>query len=325
MAKSFTQFIIERGGNIHPLQFKTDSNGGLFNPSILNVGDELIINIRHCQYALLHTTSEWESRWGGLIYLNPETDITLTTTNWLGSWRRGLEGVKKIDTSVFDTTPLWEFVGLEDCRLTYWDDKLFLSGVRRDTETTGIGRMELSEIRNGKEVSRFRIPAPNGDSTYCEKNWMPVTDLPYHYVKWMDPVEVVKININGDTECVHIGEKVFNGKDMRGGSQVIPFGEHRICIVHETDYWRDMRGYKDAIYRHRIVVMDTDWNVIHRTEPFHFMGGRIEFCSGITQYRDKIWITFGYSDNSAYLLEVPIEVFKTICYEGINPLHKQSN
>ncbi len=38
-----------------------------------------------------------------------------------------------------------------------WDGKLYMCGVRRDTKPNGEGRMELSEIVDGKEVSRFRI------------------------------------------------------------------------------------------------------------------------------------------------------------------------
>ena len=79
----------------------------------------------------------------------------------------------KIDMSFGDTyEPKWEFVGLEDARIMRWNGKLYISGVRRDTTTNGQGRMELSEIvvtpDTVKEVSRFRIPAPNNPDSYCE-------------------------------------------------------------------------------------------------------------------------------------------------------------
>ena len=74
-----------------------------------------------------------------------------------------------IDTSLLDQEPKWEFVGLEDARIVIWDGKTYLCGVRRDTTTNGEGRMELSEIVDGKEVNRYRIEPPNGH-TYCEKN-----------------------------------------------------------------------------------------------------------------------------------------------------------
>lgn len=311
--------VLENGGNIYPLTFPTQQKTALFNPSILVRGDKVLINIRHCQYTLIHTDSKFESRWGPLLYLNPENDISLTTTNYLGEWKDNqLINPTLIDTTHLDVKPLWEFVGLEDCRLVDWDNKLYLTGVRRDTETTGIGRMELSEINSYREIRRYRIPTPNKVESYCEKNWMPILDMPFHYVKWCNPVEIVKVNIGGDTEQVYIGKELGYTKDMRGGSQVITIGEHRFCIVHETDYWRNNQNNKDATYRHRIICFDKDWNIIKRTETFNFMTGLIEFCCGLAEWNDKILITYGYSDNSAYLLELPKDYFLKLVYEGID-------
>ena len=316
--QNLAKHILANGGNLYPLVFPTDNKTGLLNPSILVDDDRVLINVRHCQYTLYHTSGKFESRWGPLCYLNPDNDITLTTTNYLGEWKDNhLHNITKVDTSNFDTKPWWEFIGLEDARLVKWDD-VYLTGVRRDTETTGIGRMELSKIKDNKEMSRFRIPTPNNKESYCEKNWMPILDMPFHYMKWCNPVEIVKANINGDTEQVFLGDTIIPiEKDMRGGSQVITIGKHRMCVVHETDYWRNTQNNKDATYRHRIIVFDTNWNIIHRTPSFDFMTGMIEFCSGIAEYKDKILITFGYEDNAAFLLEIPKDYFLKFVYEGI--------
>ena len=316
--QNLAKHILANGGNLYPLVFPTDNKTGLLNPSILVDDDRVLINVRHCQYTLYHTSGKFESRWGPLCYLNPDNDITLTTTNYLGEWKdNALHNITKVDTSNFDTKPWWEFIGLEDARLVKWDD-VYLTGVRRDTETTGIGRMELSKIKDNKEMSRFRIPTPNNKESYCEKNWMPILDMPFHYMKWCNPVEIVKANINGDTEQVFLGDTIIPiEKDMRGGSQVITIGNHRMCVVHETDYWRNTQNNKDATYRHRIIVFDKDWNIIHRTPSFDFMTGMIEFCCGIAEYKDKILITFGYEDNAAFLLEIPKDYFLKFVYEGI--------
>jgi hypothetical protein len=59
--------------------------------------------------------------------------------------------------------------------------------------------MELSEISLDKtnwtaqEIDRKRIPAPAPDTSYCEKNWMPVVDRPYHFIKWNSPVEACQV------------------------------------------------------------------------------------------------------------------------------------
>ena len=132
-----------------------------------------------------------------MTYIHPEDDIKLRTWNWLLDVDEHYQIIEytKTDTSKFDTyEPKWDFVGLEDARLVRWDDKLFQVGVRRDTTTNGQGRMELSEIdENGVEISRQRIPTPS-ENSYCEKNWMPVLDQPYTFIKWSNPTEIVRYN-----------------------------------------------------------------------------------------------------------------------------------
>ena len=164
MLDNFCKQVIENGGSIQPLILPSSQTQGLpqINPSILVEGDDIYLNLRHINYMLYHSEGEqrYPSKWGPLSYLNPEDDITLTTTNYLCKLDpETLEIVlpTKVNTDKFDVTPLWEFVGLEDARLVRWDGKLYQSGVRRDTTTNGVGRMELSEILNNKEVSRNRI------------------------------------------------------------------------------------------------------------------------------------------------------------------------
>jgi GR25 family glycosyltransferase involved in LPS biosynthesis len=36
------------------------------------------------------------------------------------------------------------------------------------------------------------------------------------------------------------------------------------------------------------------------------MGGEIEFCCGLAKYQDNLLITFGFQDNAAYILKMPI-------------------
>ena len=206
----------------------------------------------------------------------------------------------KVDTSKFDTyEPQWEFVGLEDARLFRWEDKLYLSGVRRDTTTNGEGRMELSEIvvkeNTVEEVSRFRIPPPNDPNSYCEKNWMPFLDIPYHYVKWSNPTEVVKVNPEKKTsQTVHMGERINLPRDLRGGSQIVSCDNHYLTITHEVDLFSSEVGRKDAVYKHRFIVWDKDWNMVYHSKDFSFMWGHVEFCVGLAQYKDDFLISFSF-------------------------------
>ena len=305
--------VLDSGGSITPLIIPSDlTNGtGLMNPSIYVDKGKLILNLRHVNYTLYHCEGEqlFINRWGPLSYLNPENDIHLRTTNWLCELNDDLtiKNWNKVDTSKLDVEPVWEFIGLEDGRLVRWDDKLYLCGVRRDTKTNGEGRMELSELKKHKEVKRSRIEPPNNPNSYCEKNWMPIIDMPYHFVKWTNPTEVVKVNPETNTsETVVLKEGVGEFQNLRGGSQIIPYGDDRICIIHEVDLWKNKLEQKDAKYTHRLVIWDKDWNIKHISEPFSFMGGEIEFCCGLAEYQDNLLITFGFQDNAAYILKMPI-------------------
>jgi hypothetical protein len=318
---NFVNKIITSNGNICPLIVtNTPFNGtGSFNPSIFYDGIDLLINVRHCQYSLYHSEKNlFEHPFGPLVYLHPESDVTLTTKNFFGKLELDLQNYKApalVDTSKLDIPPLWTFVGLEDARIVKWDNKLYLTGVRRDTTTNGQGRMELSEIveHNGTyvEVSRHRIPAPGKNDSYCEKNWMPVLDMPYHYVKWSNPTEVVKVDINNNTcETVFLESGPLRSFDLRGGSQVIPFDDYRIACVHHTHLFKSEAGRKNARYRHSFIVWDQDWNVVKVTDQFSFLDFEIEFCCGIAQVEDHLYLTFGAQDNSAFCLKIPKNVLK---------------
>lgn len=318
---NFVEKAIQAGGSIHPLIIPADQTNGtaLFNPSVYKDGDEILCNVRHCQYTIYHSEKgRFEHQWGPLTYMNPENDMTLTTTNFLMRLNpRTLEpdSVNKIDTSEFDVKPLWTFVGLEDVRVFKWDNRLFYCGVRRDTTAHGEGRMELSEIVDNKEVFRWRIPAPPPNNSYCEKNWMPVVDLPWHFVKWSNPTEVVKIAPEAGTcEQVHLGTYIPQPQDYRGGSQVIPFGKYRIALVHLVHLYKSPAGRKNGRYRHAFVVWDRDWNVVKYTQSFSFLGAEIEFCAGMTAHENDFLISFGFQDNAAFLLKTPSSIIEEYIY-----------
>jgi hypothetical protein len=318
MERNLVKKILNSGGTLTPLIIpSTETEGtGLMNPSIFLDGEELLLNLRHVNYTLYHSEGGqiFQNRWGPLAYLNPENDIHLRTNNFfcvLHPEAFMVTHYGKVDTSKLDIEPVWEFIGLEDARIAKWDDKMFLIGCRRDVKDNGESRMELSEIivdNNGiKEINRSRIETTD-PSNYCEKNWMPILDMPYHFVKWTNPTEVVKVDMQKlAAETVFQADKdtFIPLPDLRGSSQVIPYKDFRICITHELNFFRNKLEQKDATYMHRFVVWDQNWNIVKITEPFSFMTGEIEFCCGATLYKEDLLITFGFQDNAAYLLKIP--------------------
>jgi hypothetical protein len=312
---NFVKHCIENGGSIHPLLIPSQDLKGpsLTNPSIYLDGDRILVNLRNINYTLYHSEKKkYEHPWGPLVYIHPENDWKLRTKNIMCEYDENmqLKWYHHIDTSDFPDKELWDFVGLEDSRIVRWDEKLYICGVRRDLDTVGTGRMELSELEIGdgyvKEISQHRIPIPGENDSYCEKNWMPIVDMPYHFVKWTNGTEVVLYNIeNNTTDQVALKHwKDLGCIDLRGGSQVLPFGEGHMALCHETYLTRSEQDRKDGIYRHRFIVWDKNWDIVQVSPQFSFLEGEIEFAVGMTEYKDDYLITFGFQDNASYLLRV---------------------
>jgi len=329
MIDNLAKIVIDNGGTISPLIIPgelTDGTG-LCNVSVfIDDNDDIIANIRHVHYSLYHSefNQNFYSVWGCLAYLNPEDDIVLRTGNYLCKLDPDTLEVKthqKIDTSKHDIKPKWTFIGLEDVRVFKWNDILYVCGVRRDVKPDGEGRMELCEVNWTKdtceEVTRDRIQPPT--PTYLEKNWMPILDMPMHFIKWANNLEIAKIDPKSKTSEVVI-EKEYNLRipfELRGGSQVIPWKNgSRICITHEVDFYHNPGYHKDAHYYHRFVIWDKDWNLEAVSKPFKFMAAKIEFACGLALKDDNFIITYGYQDNAAYALKMPTVLLDKLDWEN---------
>lgn len=322
---NFVNYILETGGTIKPLLIQPQDLTGpsLMNPSVLVVDGRILINLRNVNYTLYHAEhNRFEHSWGPLSYIHPENDIKLRTTNYIAELDSNLDitSYAKIDTSRFDTyEPKWEFVGLEDARLIQWNDKIYICGVRRDVDTKGTGRMELSELEfsgtSVKEVSRYRIPGPPPDNEYCMKNCTPIEDRPYTLVKWTNPTALMIFDPFGkETQVVETSPYIQAKHDMRGGSQVLRYKDGYITIVHETYLYNSEQGKKDGTYRHRFVLWDQDFRIKKLSNIFSFLDFKIEFCCGFAKYNDDYLITFGAQDNAAYIVKLSAKALENFIY-----------
>ena len=322
---NFAQVCFDYGGSIHPLIIPSELNNGLglMNPSVFIDNNKVLVSLRAVNYTFYHSQRKlFQHPYGPLTYIHPENDNHLRTWNYYLELDENykISRINKIDTSKFPEKELWDFVGLEDARIFRWNNKLYTSGVRRDLDTIGTGRMELCEIEVQEdkvvELSRVRIEPPDNPNSYCEKNWMPILDLPYHYIKWGNPTEVVKVDPEtGSSETIFLGERKDIPRDLRGGSQVIPWKDYYIAITHEVDLFQSETDRKDAVYSHRVCFWDKNFNLVKWSNDFSIMGGHVEFCVGLAQQGSDFLMSFGFQDNVAYLLKFPQKVFEVFINE----------
>ena len=147
-----------------------------------------------------------------------------------------------------------------------------------------------------------------------KRTWMPILDKPYHFVKWGNPTEVVKVDVENKTS-----ETVFQSnyrqdipRDLRGGTQVISWKGYYLAVTHEVDLFKSEVERKDAVYRHRVILWDKDWNLVKWTSDFSIMSGHVEFAIGIIEDGDDFVLSFGFQDNAAYLLRFPQAIIEEI-------------
>ena len=319
---NLVQKAVGQGGKLAPLAIPGTFGG--MNPSVfIDPDGDILVNVRVVNYILYHSENEqrFPSRWGPLAYLHPEKDQRLVTENYVVRLNSNLEITDCAKVEMLELhQPIWEFVGLEDARLVYWDD-YYLIGVRRDTTNNGVGRMEKSKVSIDKdtwtikEISRERIEVPS--QSYCEKNWMPIVDKPFHFVKWHSPIEVIKAE-GTMAQQVALKQGIQPEKDQRGGSQLIRWGSVYIAITHEVDLFKNYLQQKDGIYRHRLCVYDDDLNLVGISpESFSFLDGRIEFCVGAAEYEGDLLVSFGFQDNAAFVLRVPRSIVEDMIAEAL--------
>ena len=319
---NLVQKAVGQGGKLAPLAIPNTFGG--MNPSVfIDPDGDILVNVRVVNYILYHSENEqrFPSRWGPLAYLHPEKDQRLVTENYVVRLNSNLEITDCAKVEMLELhQPIWEFVGLEDARLVYWDD-YYLIGVRRDTTNNGVGRMEKSKVSIDKdtwtikEISRERIEVPS--QSYCEKNWMPIVDKPFHFVKWHSPIEVMKAE-GTMAQQVALKQSIQPEKDQRGGSQLIRWGSVYIAITHEVDLFKNYLQQKDGIYRHRLCVYDDDLNLVGISpESFSFLDGRIEFCVGAAEYEGDLLVSFGFQDNAAFVLRVPRSIVEDMIAEAL--------
>ncbi len=317
--ENLTKTILELGGIIKPLliDFKDSGGTGLCNASLLYNDGKLRMILRNVEYTLHCCEGEqlYQSRFEGPVsYYHRDEDLKLRTNNFyceLDETTLEIKKYFKIDTSKLDVTPIWTFIGLEDARLIYWDNKYYGCGVRRDTTTNGQGRMEFSELEindnSVKEISRTRIEVENKES-YCEKNWMPIKNKPFHFVKWSNPTEIVKVDLSEKkAKQIYLSNNKLNlPLDLRGGSQLIDWYDNTyLAIVHECKFLpQNFNGFKNADYYHRFIIWNKDWSIKYISESFNFMAGKIEFCIGLEEVDSNIFITFGFHDNACYAIKI---------------------
>ena len=325
---SFVGYSLLNNGKLRPLvpDFSEAVCKSFLNPSVIIDDGRIIVNIRAVNYLTYHSVGlkRFAHDARPIKYPVIDPDANFKTENFLCLLNDDLQIIafSRCEMLRGETEPQGYYHGLEDARLVRWNDRLYLIGARLDRAAENDGernfqnnnsRMEYSEIEidsNGfyaKEVSNKRILVPSEvpGMWSLEKNWVPVMDRPHYFIKWHNPCEIVHVDpVTGKSRVAHLGNFREGLGLPRGGSQLVPWGEGYLSIVHDSNHHKSYLGHHDTFYLHRFIIWDSELNICHWSKPFSFMNIDIEFCAGLATNGDQVLITFGGGDSSSFVLQI---------------------
>lgn len=244
--------------------------GKLLNPSVIVREDQIWTAIR-----LLRDDGQSETVWGRLdpSKLDPNK-LTAPTAN---------------SRIVQDLTASHR--NYEDWRPFFWRGQL--------RAVCSVTNRPYESERQGPQIALLDLDAEANiqaahvyQTQYHEKNWMPlVTDNTerLRLVYRTEPLVVL--------DYPNAPAQVDRKSAIRGGSQLVPFRDGWLAVVHEVE-----GRYRH--YIHRLVHFDQAVTHAKLGKPWRFRPGNpIEFCAGLAWYKplDRFVLSFGTNDREAHI------------------------
>ena len=279
-----------------------DETGAQHNPSVCTVDGELVVIVR---VLYRHETINYAAR---------------VADDW------ELEEIVRVDARPFGRGDLKGYVQVEDMRIFHWRDRLWaIAAVHDGMRPPSAIRQALLELnRDGSEVLNAYVQ----HSTRHEKNWMPIVDGDtLRLVYSTEPL--ITMTINSAYRAVPGAPSTHQATGhVRGGSQLIPWGGGWLGIVHQvykppqdvpchnrllSDFWvapapHPISGDAKIVYIHRFALFDRKLEEVVYGKPWYWRTPGIEFCAGLTRWRDRLVASFGVADKEAWLAEIADEV-----------------
>ncbi len=207
-----------------------------------------------------------------------------------GDYIRYADFLKEPDN--FPRVPNLQYTGIEDIRLFHFRNCLFGAATTHHVTNGARASMILLSINDrypNPYISDWRpIPSPGPDR--WEKNWMPfVKDEKIMLMYSVEPTRILS------EDGVELSSTRFPdaasglGANLRGGSQIIPFEQGYLAIVHEND---TTHGRK---YFHRFIYFDQDVLPAALSDRFHFVVIGQEFVTGLCDSHEPDRLMVGYS------------------------------
>jgi hypothetical protein len=178
--------------------------------------------------------------------------------------------------------------GIEDIRFISEDTVLVIVPELNVNGNPSIFKASFDPISSN--IYSFNDCYPN----YIEKNWMPYIDdnNKEKVIYSLYPLKIKSIEEDDTKEiCTLIDLKNYHGSS----NGILYRGNYRLFLIHRN---------KERVYN-AFILFDPTINDIILSKPFvFFKHSFIEFACSLSMYNERIFVSLGVNDSSAYIIEL---------------------
>jgi len=154
--------------------------------------------------------------------------------------------------------------GWEDLRLCERDGEPWVVGCVCEQNREGMAEQYLASVGQDGRLQDWRKITPIATPRRHEKNWMPLSNGSLNFVYSCDPTRI----IDDSGKTVKETKPPIAADHFRGGSQLIPYEDGYLALIHSKSYINKM-----SWYYHRFVAFNCDLELSGVSLPFIFTPG----------------------------------------------------
>lgn len=312
----FLDWALKNGGTLYPLTFSPDivKNRSIFNPSISISQDGIgTLVFRTSNYRYLRPTPNFSSltSTGSIQYLYGKKQI-ISNSFFFAQHNFSLVSsnsvvainIDRISLPEFPEREKHDFRSLEDLRICAQDQKFTLLGNLLLENRRRPIYFETELYSEWKKVIPVRnlcvIDFPG--MMNIEKNWVPIEGDPNQVIRW--PISS-KSETHLRASISVIRRENNEIQDTReqctlfGGSPFIRYEDGFLTVVHYRESGKRKNTHR---YLHKFIYYDRNFEVLQSSLAFTFLDFDTEFCSGISIYKDRIYMSFSCNDSLNFVV-----------------------
>jgi hypothetical protein len=213
--------------------------------------------------------------------------------------------IDRISLPILPKLAKYNFETLEDLRICAQEGKLVLLG---NLSISGNRRrpiyFEIAHFSKENELITLRelriIDYPS--MMKIEKNWVPIEGDLNRVVRWplsaksAGKHKAIITILNEETSSI---QEIQEHPNLFGGSPFIKYENGFLAVVHIRELGKRKNNHK---YLHKFMYYNRNFELLKSSKPFTFLGFETEFCSGISIYKEKIYISFSCNDSLNFVL-----------------------